>query len=245
MNAHRIEAQENKLDKPLPPLVIAIIPFYTAFFVGIFLFPVAGDWGWLQAWLFTISISLILGVGYFLINRVNPRVLRNRMKVKKEGLTSAIRKSAGSDTFIMPIMAIGFFGAMLLPAIGRRFGWPEIPFWASAAGLVVSSAGNALVLASMYQNAYDSKILDINQEQKLVESGLYGKVRQPLYSGAILMMLGTPIALGCVWGLITAAVSAFATILRIKIDEEMLVKCMAGYSDYQQRVRYKLIPGIY
>jgi hypothetical protein len=58
MNAKKFAAQENKLDKPLPPLVIAIIPFYTAFIVGLFLFPVAGDWGWLQGWLFTISVAL-------------------------------------------------------------------------------------------------------------------------------------------------------------------------------------------
>jgi protein-S-isoprenylcysteine O-methyltransferase Ste14 len=172
-------------------------------------------------------------------------VLRNRMKVKKEGLTFAIRKSAGSDAFILPLMSIGFFGAMPLPAFGRRFGWPEIPFWASAFGLLASSAGNALVLASMYQNAHASKILDINQEQKLVDSGLYGRVRHTLYSGAILMMLGTPIALGCAWGLFPATLAAFSLIWRIQFEEEMLLKGMAGYSDYQQRVKYKLIPGIY
>ena len=235
----------DKMDKPLSPLFIAIIPFYAAAFMGVFLFPVARDWGWLQAWLFIISFGLILGVGYYLINKENPRVLRNRMKLKKQGLTSAIKKSAGSDRFIMPIISVTFFSALLLPALGRRFGWPQMPFWLTILGLLVSSAGNIIVLLAMYQNAHASKLLDINQEQKLIDTGLYAKVRHPLYAGAIWMVLGIPVALGSYWGLIPALIASITLIWRIKFEEEMLLKGMQGYAQYQQRVIYKLFPGIY
>ena len=235
----------NKMDKPLSPLVIAVIPLYAAFFIGIFLFPVAKDWRWLQGWLFVAAFSIVLGVGYAMINKENPRVLRNRMKVKKEGLTSATKKSASSDRFIMPIMSLGFFGALLLPSLGRRFGWQEMPFIISILGLVLCTIGNTILLTSMYQNAHASKILDINQEQKLIDSGLYGKVRHPLYSGAIVMVFGIPIALGSFWGLIPAFIAAFTLFWRIKFEEEMLVKGLDGYVDYQHRVKYKLFPGIY
>jgi protein-S-isoprenylcysteine O-methyltransferase Ste14 len=235
----------NELDKPLSPFLIAIIPFYTAFFIGLFLFPIAQDWGWLQAWLVVVAFSLILGVGYYRINKENPRVLRNRMKLKKKGLTEATKKSAGSDRFIMPIMSAGFFAALLLPSLGRRFGWPELPLWLSLIGLLISCAGTTLVLISMYQNAHASKILDINQEQQLIDTGLYGKVRHPLYAGAVWMILGLPVALGSYWGLIPALISCFSLVWRIEFEEDMLLKGMHGYAAYREQVRYKLFPGIY
>jgi len=235
----------DELDKPLSPFVIAIIPFYAAFFIGLFLFPVAQDWRWLQAWLFLAAFSIILGVGYFLINKENPRVLRNRMKLKKQGLTHTTKKSAGSDRFIMPIISITFFAALLLPAFGRRLGWPELPFWLTLIGLLVSSAGTIIMLLAMYQNAHASKLLDINQEQKLIDSGLYGKVRHPLYAGAIWMVLGTPIALGSYCGLIPASIACITLVWRINFEEDMLLKGMDGYAAYRGRVKYKLFPGIY
>jgi len=245
MGSHRSNSVNEKMDKPLSPFVIAIIPLYAGVFIGIFLFPVANDWSWMRGWLFTIAFALILGVGYALINKENPRVLRNRMKIKKEGLSETTKKSAASDRFIMPIMALAFFGALLTPSLGRRFGWPQLPLWLSLIGLAVSSAGNIILLTSMHQNAHASKLLDINQEQKLIDTGLYGRVRHPLYMGAILMVIGVPVALGSYWGLIPAVVVCLTLVWRIKFEEEMLLKGMDGYADYQQRVKYRLFPGIY
>ena len=98
---------------------------------------------------------------------------------------------------------------------------------------------------AMYQNAYASKILDINKDQKLIDTGLYGHVRHPLYSGAILMILGLPIALGSWISLIPTAIGIVSLIIRIKFEEEMLIKGMDGYEEYRIRVKYKLIPKIY
>ncbi len=81
--------------------------------------------------------------------------------------------------------------------------------------------------------------------KKLVDTGLYAHVRYPLYSGAILLALALPIALGSWWGLIPAAVFAMTMLVRIKFEEEMLEKGMDGYTDYQTRVKYKLLPKIY
>jgi protein-S-isoprenylcysteine O-methyltransferase Ste14 len=237
--------QENKLDKPLPIWFMLILPFYAGGFMAICLFPVAGDWRWLEGWIFVISFSIILWIGYLYINKANPRVLRNRMKTKKEGLTAATRKSAGSDRWIMPVMAIGFFCAMMIPAWAHRQGWNTLPFWVEMAGIVVSCAGNVIVMIAMLQNAHASKILDINQGQQLIDTGMYGRVRHPLYTGAVFMMLGIPIALGYTPALIAGAIAALSLVIRIKYEEEMLVEGMEGYAEYQKRVRWKLIPGIY
>jgi len=97
----------------------------------------------------------------------------------------------------------------------------------------------------MVQNAYASKILDIDKGQKIIDTGLYGHVRHPLYSGAILMILGLPIALRSWISLIPAVFGILALIFRIKFEEVMLIKGMDGYDEYRTRVKYKILPKIY
>jgi protein-S-isoprenylcysteine O-methyltransferase Ste14 len=182
---------------------------------------------------------------YAIIDKKNPRVLRNRMKVKKVGLTAETRKSAGSDRFLMPFLGLGMLGALVVPGLAHRFGWPAMPAALEIAGLVLTNAGLIIMNIATLQNSFASKILDINEGQFLVDTGLYARVRHPLYAGALLMILTIPVALGSWWGLIPAAVAALTLVVRIRFEEEMLVKGMDGYTDYQTRVKYKLIPKIY
>lgn len=235
----------DELDKPLPLAFMLFLPVYTGGMLAIFTFPFAGDWRWLEGWVLVGIFTLILTAGFAIINRENPRVLRNRMKTKKQGLTAATRKSAGSDRWVMPVMSIGFFGALIWPALEHRWGWTPLPLWVALIAAALMGLGAALLMLAMYQNAYASKILDINQGQTLIDTGMYGKVRHPLYSGAILMILPVPVALGSLWGLIPALIGALTLVVRIKYEEEMLLKGMEGYADYQKRVKWKLIPGIY
>ena len=233
------------MDKPLPLYVILLIPVYEVAIFSVILFPISGDWGWLEAWLFIITYAINFAISFFLINKKNPRVLRNRMKVKKEGLTSLTKKSAGSDAYVFPFLGIGFIGALILPAIDVLFKWTSIPFTVEMIGLAAANAGMIIMDIAMMQNAFASKILDINKGQTLVDTGLYARIRHPLYSGALLMILALPIALGSWWGLIPAAVGVLSLVVRIQFEEDMLEKGMDGYRDYQTRVRYKLLPKIY
>jgi protein-S-isoprenylcysteine O-methyltransferase Ste14 len=237
--------RDSSMDRPLPVWSIFAVPVYLVGVFAILLFPAAGDWRWPEGWAYTLSVAVICSVGYAVINQRNPRVLRNRMKTKKEGLTDATTKPARSDRWFMPIAGVGFVGALIVPALAHRFGWPKTPVPVSIVGLVVSNAGMIVILVAALQNAFASKILDINQGQVLVDTGLYAHMRHPLYSGYLLWTLATPIALGSWWGLIPAAVLVVALVFRIKSEEEMLVKGMDGYEDYRTRVRYKLIPGIH
>ncbi|MBA7555341.1 hypothetical protein ES705_48001 [subsurface metagenome] len=167
------------------------------------------------------------------------------MKVKKVGVTEKTKSSAGSDKFVLPILAIGFIGAIILPVFDYRNQWSTIPFTVEIISLVVTNIGLIIMDIAMVQNAYASKLLDINKDQKLIDTGLYSHVRHPLYSGAVLMILGMPIALGSWISLIPAAIGVLALIIRIKFEEEMLIKGMDGYDEYRTRVKYKIIPKIY
>jgi protein-S-isoprenylcysteine O-methyltransferase Ste14 len=236
---------ENKLDQPFPLWFVLMIPIYVAIALGIFVFPVAGDWQWITGWVFVLSLSINIAISYGIINQKNPRVLRNRAQMKKTGLTQKTRKPASSDRFIYPMMAVGYFGSMILAALSHRWGWYELPMPFILIAVVFMNFGVVILNLATFQNSFASKVLDIRQEQVLVDSGMYGHVRHPLYAGAILMALFIPLALGSLWGLLPALFAAAALVIRIEFEEEMLVKGMEGYADYQQRVKYKLIPGIY
>ena len=235
----------DKSDKPFPIWVIALIPVYIFVIFIIIFFPLSGDWAWIEAWLFITSLVINLTISFYVINKKNPRVLRNRMKVKKVGVTEKTKRSAGSDKFILPFLGVGFITALILPIFDYRNQWSSIPFTVEIIGLVVFNIGVVIMDIAMVQNAYASKLLDINKDQKLIDTGLYGHVRHPLYSGAVLMMLGLPIALGSWISLIPATVGVLALLIRIKFEEEMLIKGMDGYDEYRTRVKYKIIPKIY
>jgi protein-S-isoprenylcysteine O-methyltransferase Ste14 len=238
------QKKKDKSDKPIPLWGIAIIPVYISALFIILLLPFAQDWAWIEAWLFIISFVINMTLIYYFINKKNPRVIRNRMKIKKVGIDEKTKSSARSDWFIMPLLSIGFIGALILPPFDHRFQWSPIPFVVEMIGLVIMNTGLIIMGIAMVQNAFASKLLDISKGQKLIDTGLYGYVRHPLYSGAVLMVLGLPIALGSWISLIFALIGAFAMILRIKFEENMLIKGMDGYDEYRTRVKYKIIPKI-
>ncbi len=240
-----------KEDTPLPFWIIMLFPVWVTLAFGLFLFPASKwAWDWWEAWTVIGSMAVIITIGYAIINKKNPRVIRNRAKFKKVGVTKETKKSAGSDWFIMPLMTIGFLGAFVYPALEKRFTFTApypfpIPLWAEIIGFVLMIFGFAFLMTAQAQNAFASKILDINKEQKLIDTGLYGKVRHPLYSGAFFWAIGTPLALGSIVGLAGSFLVILSLLIRIKFEEEMLIKGMEGYDEYRKRVKYKLIPGIY
>ncbi len=235
----------DKLDQPFPWWVLLFISLYLLGFLCVLIFPFAGDWRWKYGWLFVITTTINISVGYTVINQKNPRVIRNRSKIKKEGLTADTREAGASDRFIYPIKSIGFFGAMIVSSLGHRYGWYTLPFWVSVVGAVIMNIGVVILNVATLQNSYASKLLDINQGQVLVDTGLYSRVRHPLYAGGIVMVLFMPIVLGSLWGLIPAILGGMSLVARIEFEEEMLVKGMEGYEDYRSRVKYKLIPKVY
>ena len=235
----------DKYDKPLPFWAVALIPVCGSILFIILFFPLAQNWTWIEAWLFIISFVINTSISYYLINKKNPRVIRNRWKIKKVGVTEKTKRSAGSDKFVIPVLTLGFIGAFILPIFDYRYQWSTIPFVVEIIGLVVLNIGLVIMEFAMVQNAYASKLLDINKDQELIDTGLYGHVRHPLYSGAILMIFGVPIALGSWISLIPATIGVLSFIIRIKFEEKMLIQGMDGYEEYRTRVKYKIIPRIY
>ena len=180
---------------------------------------------------FIIIITVVL-------NKKNPEVLRNRMKAKKESFS----KPAGSDKYILPVLGIVFCLVFVVPSFDYRYNWSTVPIYVEILGFLILVLSFYLLFRSMLENAYASKVLDIRQNQKLIDTGLYAHVRHPMYSGYSLMLIGVPLGLGSWYALIPAILCVGILLTRCKFEEQMLIEGLEGYEDYMKRVKYRLIP---
>jgi protein-S-isoprenylcysteine O-methyltransferase Ste14 len=228
------------LDKPLNGLLLMLFTVLGAGIQAPIFFFTAGDWTWIEAWVY-----ILLFLGYFIwsmsiINKKNPRLIRNRIKQKKEGIS----KPAGSDKIILPIFGLLFTLAFVLPSIDYRFDWTTIPIAIEIIGFMMIVLGFYLLHLTMMVNAYASKVLDIREGQKLIDTGVYAHVRHPMYSGFSLFVIGIPIALGSWYGLIPAILAIITIYIRCNFEEKMLIDGLEGYIEYMNRVKFRLIPYI-
>lgn len=244
----------DKMDKPISVVFIIIIPIYALIIMALFIFPFATmslnpmDWLWIEGWVFVGFFAIYAFFSMYSLNKNNPRAIRNRMKFRKEKKMKEkkSKKASSSDKFILPIFGISFGLMFIISDLDHPFNWSgAFPLWLELVGFIVLGLGLYIIHITTLQNAYASKVLDIREGQKLIDTGLYAHIRHPLYSGALGMIIGIPLGLGSWWGLIPAIVSFLGLVLRIKYEEKMLLTGLEGYKEYRERVKYKLIPKIY
>jgi protein-S-isoprenylcysteine O-methyltransferase Ste14 len=192
-----------------------------------------------QAWTFLAAYfggSTVLTL-HLLKN--DPALLERRMHA------GPLAEERLSQKIIMAFASAGFLGLLVIPALDRRFGWSQVP-------PVVVLAGNALVLAGGFsihrvfrENSFTSARIELASDQRVISTGPYARVRHPMYAGALVMMAGIPIALGSGWGLLALVAMIPALVWRILDEEKFLAACLPGYDAYRQKVRYRLIPGVW
>ncbi|MHA1915228.1 MAG: methyltransferase family protein [Promethearchaeota archaeon] len=242
------EKKVDKMDQPFPNLLLLIIPVFAGVFIALCVFPLAGDWIWVEGWIFVIIFMVFSFLTMQSLNRKNPRVMRNRMKYRKEKKMEEKKseEASESDKFILPIFGITFILMFVISDLDHRLDWSKaFPFWLEVIGFAIMGIGFYIIHLSTLQNAYASKVLDIREGQQLIDTGLYAHIRHPLYSGALGMIVGIPLGLGSWWAILPAVISILGLIYRIKFEEEMLITGLEGYNEYRERVKYKLIPKIY
>ena len=120
-----------------------------------------------------------------------------------------------------------------------------MPPYLSIIGDVLVALGLYFVFLVFKENTFTSAIIEIDDEQRVISTGLYALVRHPMYIGALVMLIGVPLALGSLWGLITIVPMVFVLVARLLDEEKFLAKNLAGYSEYQSRVRSRLLPLIW
>jgi protein-S-isoprenylcysteine O-methyltransferase Ste14 len=219
-------------------LVKAALVKYGSVFVivGILLFIPAGTLSFWNAWLYLASLFIpMLFVGVYLFRR-DPELLAKRMKSNE-------REKAQKLVIILSLAA--FFPAYILPGLDFRFGWSHIPLPAVIAACLVMLAGYTLFVAVLMQNSFASRVVEVQEGQKIIDTGVYHLVRHPMYLASIILFLSSPIVLGSWFALIPMLIYPVTLVMRIKNEEKVLASGLPGYGDYMKKVKYRLIPYIW
>lgn len=203
------------------------------------LFSAAGTIAYWQAWVYLglfSGLSLLLTL--FLVKH-DPALLERRLHAGPKAEKQPRQK------LIQALSQAGFLALLVVPALDHRFDWSHLPLSAVITGDLLSVAGFALVFFVFRENTYASAIIETFNAQTVISTGPYRIVRHPMYLGAVLLFIGTPIALGSCWGLLAVCITLPALIWRLVEEEKALTADLPGYSDYCIQVRWRLLPGIF
>ena len=210
-----------------------------AVIMGALLFVSAGTARYWHAWVY---LSVFFGAAVlttvYLI-RHDPALLERRISGGPTAETQATQK------FIMLCASLGFMALLVVPALDYRFGRSTMPFYGVLAGDALVAVGFFFIFLVYRENTYSSATIELAPDQKVVSTGPYAIVRHPMYASALLYLLGTPLALGSYSGLVPLAGLLSFVIWRLFAEERFLAQNLAGYTDYQQKVQYRLLPRIW
>ena len=204
--------------------------------VGVLLFAPAGSFFYANGWLFMGLLFIpMLFLGMVMLFKA-PALLKKRLDAKeKEGTQKGIVAASGL------LFVLGF----VVAGLDFRFGWSQVPTWAVITASVILLASYALYAEVIRENAYLSRTVEVQENQKVVDTGLYGIVRHPMYAATILLFLAIPIVLGSFWSFLCFLPYVAVIVARIRNEEQVLAAGLDGYTDYQKRVRYRLFPFVW
>jgi len=212
-------------------------------FIPVVLLVCGGDFGWWQAWVYSLLIVAAGVGGRVLAERRHPGLMAERQNIEK------IKSSKAWDKLLAPLMALSVsFPLVIVAGLDHRHGWsPAFPPWLIVLGFILITLGYAFATWALAENRFFSSTVRIQTDRGHVvcDSGPYRIVRHPGYAGNIPPLLGIVLALGSVWTLIPAAVALIITVIRTILEDQTLQEELPGYRDYSGRVHYRLIPGIY
>ncbi len=218
----------SKLKAFLVPIIIMIV-------MALVLFLPAGSLKFWEAWIWwsIISAMTLLITTYFV--KKDPELLARRMKVKeKEPQPGIIR-----------ILSFLSLFAYFIPGFDYRYHWSSVPVWIIIAANALVFLGYVFIFLVFKENSYASTVIQVEKKQQVIKTGPYAIVRHPMYTGLLMMMLFTPLALGSYWALIFALLFIPTLIFRIRKEEEVLLRDLPGYKDYYIKTPFRLIPSIW
>ena len=207
--------------------------------IAILLFLPGWSFNYWQAWVFlaVFAISVFLITLYFL--RKDPNLIQSRLKV------GPVAEQQKSQKIIQALASIFFILPFIASSIDHRLGWSNVPVWVILLGDFLVALGLYIVFLVFRENTFTSATIEVKDEQKVISTGPYALIRHPMYSGAFIMLLGIPLALGSWWALVFVFLLFAAIVWRLLEEEKFLAKNLPGYTNYRQKVRYRLIPYIW
>jgi protein-S-isoprenylcysteine O-methyltransferase Ste14 len=210
--------------------------------LGLLLFIPAGTLAWPQAWVFLALFDGCTVVFGLWLRKIDPALVAERMK-------SPIRADQKPrDRAVMGAILLGFGAWLVFIALdARRFGWSHVPLWAQIVGAALIVAAFYAWTGVMWANSFASTAIRLQPErgQTVISTGPYAVVRHPMYAYALFLMIGAPLLLGSLWGLMGVVLLMPLLVVRILGEEAMLMNGLPGYREYAARVRFRLLPRVW
>ena len=206
------------------------------FLVGMLLFLPAGSFGFVNGWLFIGLLfipMLLLGAVLFI---KAPALLAKRLNAKEK---------EGTQKGVVAVSGILFIAGFAVAGLDFRYDLSYVPAWAVIIASVLLLVSYALYAEVMRENAYLSRTVEITDGQRVIDTGLYGIVRHPMYAVTILLFLSIPIVLGSWWSLLCFLPYVPVIIIRVINEEKFLERELDGYTEYKKRVKYRLLPFVW
>jgi len=204
--------------------------------VGLLLFVPAGTFAWPDAWLLIGILFVPMFAAGLILMKKNPELLKKRLNAREE---------QGEQRKVIALSGLMFACAFVAAGLNFRFGWIRLPRWIPLAAAVLFLAAYALYAEVLRENAYLSRTIEVQENQKVVDTGLYGIVRHPMYMTTLLLFLMMPLVLGSVISFVILLFYIPLIAKRIRNEEEVLKTGLDGYRDYMEKVRYRLIPFVW
>jgi protein-S-isoprenylcysteine O-methyltransferase Ste14 len=210
--------------------------FYVYILIGLLIFLPAGDIKFFNGWLYliTLFIPMICIAVYFFIK--DPQLLEKRMRIKEKQKKQKIYVIISLFLFIV---------TYAIPGFDYRFNWSRVPLWLVVTSIFFIETGYFMFFTVLKQNSFASRIIEVQEGQKVIETGLYSLVRHPMYLAAMIIYLGTPLILGSFYSLFPVLFLPLILSYRIINEEKVLSDNLEGYLNYMKKVKYRLIPFVW
>ena len=219
-------------------LLFKALAFFTGgmLSLGALIFLPAGTFHFFNGWLFLAVVFMpMLAAGVILMCR-KPQLLQKRLNTKER---------LGEQRLVIRLSALMFIAGFVLAGLDFRFEWTQLPKWTSYLSALVYLLGYGIYGEVLRENAYLSRTIEVQEGQTVVDTGLYGVVRHPMYSATLILFLAMPLMLGSLLSFVCFLAYPAIIVKRIESEEALLEAELEGYAAYKQKVRYRLIPYLW
>lgn len=207
-----------------------------ALLVGLLVFLPAGTIHFFNGWLFMGILFIPMFFAGIVMMVKNPMLLKSRLDAKEE---------EKEQSLVVKLSGLMFLVGFIIAGLDYRFGWCILPKSASIVASLIFLIAYCLYAEVLRENTYLSRTIEVQENQKVVDTGLYGIVRHPMYAVTLLLFMSMPLVLGSVFSFIIFLAYPFIIAKRIRHEEEFLEKELDGYAEYKEKVKYRLIPFIW
>ena len=204
--------------------------------VGLLVFLPSGTFAFFNGWLLMGVLFVPMFVAGIVMMVKNPKLLKSRLDAKEK---------QKDQSLVVKLSGLMFLAGFIVAGLNYRFGWHVLPRTVSIVAAAAFLLAYALYAEVLRENTYLSRTVKVQENQRVIDTGLYGIVRHPMYSATLLLFLSMPLVLGSVYSFLIFLVYPFIITKRIKGEEDFLEKELDGYTEYKQKVKYRLIPFVW